>query len=108
MWWNKRALGLHCTLLIVLPIFSGLAYWQLSRALGGNSLSWVYTFEWPFFGFYAIFLWWKLIHEDIKDTKTGIRFSRRKKSANFETTDEEAQAYNSYLASLYQSDKPNR
>ncbi|MCL5047732.1 MAG: hypothetical protein M1374_02930 [Firmicutes bacterium] len=107
MWWNKRAVGLHATLLIVLPIFSGLADWQLSRALGGNSLSWVYTFEWPFFGFYAIVLWWKLIHEDEeKEKTTGLRFSRKQAKPKIQEDELEAEtaAYNNYLSSLYQND----
>ncbi len=111
MWWNKRAVGLHCTLLIVLPIFSFMAYWQLSRALGGNSLSWVYTFEWPFFGFYAIVLWWKLIHEN-EEKKTGLRFSRKHAADNDsdkeKDLEEQTAAYNSYLSSLYQSGEQNR
>ncbi len=108
MWWNKRAIGLHCTLLVLLPIFSIMAYWQLSRALSGNSLSWVYTFEWPFFGFYAIFLWWKLIHEDQTDQQVGIRFSARTKPVKKDVQteiDQEAVAYNNYLASLYKNDR---
>jgi len=39
-------------------------WWQLSRALGGNGLSWFYTFEWPIFAGIAIAMWWHLIHED--------------------------------------------
>ena len=34
------------------------------RALGGNDLSWFYTFEWPIFAGIAIAAWWHLIHED--------------------------------------------
>jgi hypothetical protein len=41
-----------------------LTWWQVSRALGGNELSWVYTFEWPLFGTYAVYMWWKLVHDD--------------------------------------------
>jgi hypothetical protein len=45
------------------PGFGALAWWQVSRALGGNSLSWVYVFEWPFFGAYAVVLWWRIVHD---------------------------------------------
>jgi hypothetical protein len=54
---------LHVTLLVLLPTFAWLTRWQLDRALGGNTLSWAYTFLWPFFGFYAIYMWWQLIHD---------------------------------------------
>ena len=54
---------MHVTLLVLLPIFAWLTWWQLERALGGNTLSWAYTFEWPLFAVYAIYVWWQLIHD---------------------------------------------
>jgi hypothetical protein len=54
---------MHVTLLILLVTFAWLTRWQLSRALGGNTLSWAYTFEWPLFAGYAIYVWWQLIHD---------------------------------------------
>jgi hypothetical protein len=62
-WFTRRALLLHLTVCTVVPTFLGLAWWQLHRALGGNDLSWAYTFEWPFFAGYAVFVWWKLVHD---------------------------------------------
>ena len=57
-YFTPRCIGLHVTLLIVLPLFAWLTIWQLDRALGGNSLSWAYTIDWPLFGLSAIYLWW--------------------------------------------------
>jgi hypothetical protein len=54
---------MHVALLILLPVFAWLTWWQLGRALGGNTLSWAYTFEWPLFGGYAVYVWWQLIHD---------------------------------------------
>jgi len=54
---------MHLTLLILLPVFAWLTWWQLGRALDGNVLSWAYTFEWPLFAGYAIYVWWQLIHD---------------------------------------------
>ncbi len=54
---------MHVTLIILLPAFAWLTWWQLERALGGNTLSWAYTFEWPLFACYAIYVWWQLIHD---------------------------------------------
>ncbi len=56
-------MGLHLMLLVLLPTFAWLTSWQLSRAEGGNTLSWAYTFLWPLFGVYAIYTWWQLIHD---------------------------------------------
>ena len=39
-------------------------WWQATRALGGNGLSWVYSVEWPLFALLAIWGWWHLVHED--------------------------------------------
>jgi len=62
-WWTPRAISAHVTLAVCEPGFGALAWWQVDRALGGNSLSWVYVFEWPFFGVYAVFLWWRIVHD---------------------------------------------
>jgi len=55
---------LHLALIVLVPTFFLLGIWQLSRALHGNLLSWAYTFEWPFFACYAIWMWWRLVHEE--------------------------------------------
>jgi DNA-binding transcriptional regulator of glucitol operon len=34
-----------------------MAGWQLSRATGGNVLSWGYTFQWPVFAGFVAFVW---------------------------------------------------
>jgi DNA-binding transcriptional regulator of glucitol operon len=58
-----RCIGLHVLALIVVPACFLLGRWQYHAALSGNSLSWAYTFEWPAFGIYAIYMWWQLIHD---------------------------------------------
>lgn len=37
--------------------FSALGWWQISRALSGNTLSWAYAVEWPIFAGFVIFVW---------------------------------------------------
>ncbi|MEO3929550.1 hypothetical protein ABGB07_37695 [Micromonosporaceae bacterium B7E4] len=37
--------------------FLALGWWQISRALAGNTLSWAYAFEWPIFAGFVVFLW---------------------------------------------------
>ena len=51
------------TVLTAVVAFCLLARWQVRRALSGNTLSWAYAFEWPFFAAYAIYMWWKLLRE---------------------------------------------
>lgn len=80
-WFSAQGLLLHLVVLSVMLGCSIATWWQLSRALAGNGLSWAYTFEWPCFGVYAIVIWWKVLHEqaaeDLARTKTGDGTSAR-------------------------------
>lgn len=63
-WLSGRSLLLHLEVLIVAPGCAVAGWWQATRALAGNDLSWVYSVEWPLFAMLAIWGWWHLIHED--------------------------------------------
>ena len=114
VWWSRRALFLHATLAVLLPGFGTLAWWQTSRALDGNTLSWVYAFEWPFFAAYAVFMWWKILHEtsdaDSSDAEGVVSRepSRSTAAAPEPEIDAELDAYNRYLSSLHASDAARR
>ena len=56
------AVRLHATLVAGLPICVGAFVFEVVRALGGNSLSWAYVFEWPIFAVFALYMWWNLLH----------------------------------------------
>ena len=49
---------------------------QLDRALSGNSRSWLYVFEWPFFAIFLYYMYWKLGQpeefDDSDDPKRGL------------------------------------
>ncbi len=89
---------------MVVPTFLALGWWQLDRALSGNSLSWAYVFEWPIFAGYAIYMWWKLTHDEESDSDTTAA-EDTKAALSRATEDEELAAYNDYLAALHASDK---
>ena len=104
-WFSRRAISLHLVLVILLPAFSVLCWWQIDRALSGNELSWAYVFEWPFFGVYAIYMWWRFLHDpggpvrplpgadaERSPATTGARPAA--------SEDEELAAYNKYLEEL--------
>jgi hypothetical protein len=38
--------------------------WQFHRAMGGNALSWAYTFEWPVFAIFGVVFWAKTILDE--------------------------------------------
>lgn len=63
-WFSSRALLLHLAVLVVAPGCALAGWWQATRALAGNTLSWAYSVEWPLFALIAIAGWWHLIHED--------------------------------------------
>ncbi len=126
-WLSRRAIGLHLTLAVVVPTFLALCDWQVHRALAGNGLSWAYVFEWPFFAGYAVYMWWRLVHEDpafsrppdvvgdgaAPSTTVGQDRDRPHRpgapdrdAADLEAgQDEELAAYNRYLAALHSQDR---
>ena len=51
-------------LLMGIPICVVLGIFQLTRALGGNTRSWAYVIEWPFFGLFIWYMYWKISHPE--------------------------------------------
>jgi DNA-binding transcriptional regulator of glucitol operon len=119
-WFSRRAIALHLTLAVVVPTFALLCRWQVERALAGNDLSWAYVFEWPFFAGYAVYLWWRLLHDEDgplvrrgPETAQGPAGTDPAQTDPFEAdpvgSDDGALAsYNEYLAKLHASDPPKR
>ena len=64
-----RNLFTHLTAAVVVPGCIALCWWQVTRALSGNTLSWAYVFEWPIFAGYGVYMWWKLIHDHPRGTR---------------------------------------
>src|SRR2546423_1879276 len=57
--WTPAWLARHLLALVLTAAFLALGWWQFHRAAGGNSLSWGYTFEWPVFAGFVVFLWYR-------------------------------------------------
>lgn len=47
-------------LLAFIPICFIMGFLELARAFDGNNRSWLYVFEWPFFGLFIFYMYWKL------------------------------------------------
>jgi hypothetical protein len=107
-------------IVIIVPAFAGLCAWQVDRALSGNQLSWAYVFEWPFFAGYAIYMWWRFIHEATPENAKPIDVVSGPHHPAWPDTDtaadadpdvesdaeaDERAAYNHYLAQLATQDK---
>jgi DNA-binding transcriptional regulator of glucitol operon len=118
VWLSRRAMKLHVVILIVVPAFLALCLWQISRALGGNTLSWAYVFEWPLFAAYAIYMWWRFVHEAAEDQMpthdtvadpvgpiASPSATGPEETAQEKEEDKEMAAYNDYLAQLAERDK---
>jgi DNA-binding transcriptional regulator of glucitol operon len=115
VWLSPRALKLHAVILVVVPACLALCAWQISRALGGNSLSWAYVFEWPLFAAYAIYMWWRFVHEkpespDTVGSENGYvdgapRSQAGPRDAKSSQEEAELAAYNDYLARLAERDR---
>lgn len=109
VWFSARAWKLHAVILIVVPGFMALCLWQIDRALNGNTLSWAYVFEWPLFAAYAVYMWWRILHEK-PDPEPAAAAAENghapaEPSEQDEKEDAEMAAYNDYLARLAEQDR---
>jgi hypothetical protein len=125
VWFSRRAIGLHVVIALIVPTFAALCDWQVHRALAGNELSWAYVFEWPFFAGYAVYMWWRFVHEEPDGaTPTGATLTATAAAAQpaqpgqparsveagpgDDPDAEDLAAYNDYLARLAAHDKRAR
>ncbi len=89
--------GLFLAELICIPAF----FFEISRALAGNRLSWAYVFEWPFLGIYAVYMWRKMLKEE-----RGEASKKPGKISELITEDDpELAAWNAYLAKVHEDEK---
>ncbi len=110
-WLSRRALTLHLAVVLWFPGCLLAGWWQVTRALDGNGLSYLYSAEWPCFALVGIWVWWVQIHTDPETV--GARAQRRMQDARAragiapvvperrrDEEDEELAAYNDRLAKL--------
>ncbi len=114
-WISRRALIAHAALVIWVPGCVVATWWQVTVALSGDALGWVYSVMWPCLAVFAVVLWWNLVHDDPETVGArGLRRLRRETEtaprerqsapddaiARAEAEDEELASYNAYLAEL--------
>lgn len=61
----KQRRALTAVLFIALPFCLWAGWFEFGRAQSGNWRAWVYTFEWPFFGAIAVYLYRRLMKGDV-------------------------------------------
>jgi hypothetical protein len=54
---TPRWLARHALAVALALACAGLTWWQVSRALGGNILSYGYALLWPVFGIFVLIIW---------------------------------------------------
>lgn len=54
----------HALLVVGLPVCIAAGWFELTRALAGRQIAWIYAFEWPVFGVYGVYIWWRLSREN--------------------------------------------
>ncbi|PZS18872.1 MAG: hypothetical protein DLM57_05055 [Pseudonocardiales bacterium] len=115
---------LHALLVVGVPICIAAGWFELTRALAGREVAWVYTFEWPLFGIYGVYIWWRLYRERKSSTArpsnsigeersagpdvtpVGLRASANERTDVDQATDPQLAAWEQYLSALHSVDPP--
>lgn len=119
---KPRWLAWHAFAVVAFIGMLWLGDWQFHRAIGGNTLSWAYTFEWPIFAVLGGFFWGKTILDEWRGPDYVSKKARAKAAAaapapapaglnlpggphpaaaaDESESDPELAAYNAYLARL--------
>jgi hypothetical protein len=80
-------------------------WFELTRALGGREVAWVYAFEWPLYAVIGVYMWWHIWHK-VSDLPSAVPAATLPKQAGPPPDDPELAAWESYLANLHAVDPP--
>jgi DNA-binding transcriptional regulator of glucitol operon len=70
--YKPRWLAWHLLVALAVCGMLWLGDWQFHRAVGGNGLSWAYTFEWPLFAGFAVVFWARTIRDEFLVRRGGL------------------------------------
>ena len=107
---SRRALVLHVALIAWLGMSATAAWWQVGRAVQGNSLSFLYSIEWPVFGVLGVLGWYAMLNVEkvTEEQETARREyeaamraeAQNARQASPETEDPKLAEYNDHLEKL--------
>jgi hypothetical protein len=113
-------LRIHALLVVGVPICVAAGWFEWTRALGGREIAWIYAFEWPIFGVYGVYIWWRLYREKRSATSTATiphanadvapSTAADSNEAEARPSDSDAQlvAWQRYLSALQAVDPPGQ
>jgi len=61
-YFSRRALALHLAVIVWVTISAVAGWWQVGRAVQGNSLSFLYSIEWPVIAVLGVLGWFALLN----------------------------------------------
>jgi hypothetical protein len=119
---TRHWVWLHIAVLVTVPTFLGLGWWQVDRAGAGNARSYGYAVEWPSLAAIVIFLYIRAIRMELHSDSAPVQVvqsnvaivptaSERMNAeviAADEAADPELAAYNEYLTDLHARDLQQR
>jgi DNA-binding transcriptional regulator of glucitol operon len=101
---------LHICLLLWVTMCAVAAWWQVSRAVQGNSLSYMYAIEWPCFAVLGVLGWYAMLNMEKvtanqeaarREYEEQMRAEARAARAKVEEPEDPTlAAYNDHLAEL--------
>jgi hypothetical protein len=83
-WVTPRSLLLHLAFLVIASGCLVAAWWQVHRAMAGNTLSYLYSVEWPAFAVVAGIGWWQMFHDTPADIAERRAHHARARAASVE------------------------
>jgi len=109
-YFSRRALALHLAVILWVAVAATAGWWQVGRAVQGNSLSFLYSIEWPVIAVLGVLGWFALLNmEKVTATQEKDRVeyeasmraqARAARAATVEEEDPALAAYNDHLANL--------
>ena len=64
--WTPKWVLVHVAVIVLVIVFLRLGWWQVTRAVDGNVLSFGYALQWPAFAVFVVFVW-------IKEMRLALR-----------------------------------
>lgn len=109
-YFSPRAIMLHVLVIAWVVMSAVAAWWQVGRAIQGNSLSYLYSIEWPVIGVLGVLGWYALLNmEKVTEHQEKARReyeenmraqAQAARDAAAEDADPTLRAYNDHLAQL--------